>query len=1744
MNMGKLKMYNKIKMISMMIFILLIASCVGTVQDKNAPSSKVASSEAKSTPISFEGLAKLNPIAENKIEVYFYEAETSADEVTYELYVNNSAVPIKLSSKSLPKISGGFLVFTLGGLETNTMYSFNMRAIPAGEVSNARLDATKTLYATTFNNETATFAGVSSATTLPGADGKTKVLVKWVPANDSGLGNGTDPNRYEISYISQDGGIANINTVGASTRGTKIVAANAAEYLSTGGVVVDGLSAGKKYYFQVRAIHNSYDAQHAINPNYHYEMNTRYAEATTTADGAALIFNTQVTLSNIVGLSGLTAMNVAWTPAVGVFNNYYLCYKQTNNTSVDQIVFSTSTTVSNGTISNGASCISIDASKNFYKLSGLNPYLDYQVKIVACATVSCGGSERSISGTLNTLDIKTPVAQFNGITEILNPNSFANVDDLKKLTMNFSPPVKSTGYLSKLKLMCHGSSTSTGVEIPLTGPTAGGTGVDSRCNGITLVTSTIPTEILSNIGSDNSFYSTSVKTLTVQLPNSIDNTTEFCFSLTPQITNQGVAAKSGQQLLKCITPKLFTPTITQFPGKNLGCQLDSAKKLRASWPKVTGGLLSHYLVFWREKVNGNDFFNFTDAKNAYSSASYADTAPATSTYQWMVVSEDGLANKSVATDNLKFGSTYSIGVIPLLKLDATTVFYGQDNFNVDDCAIPLPKAKFNEWTDIFAIGPKEDGLTPGHSTFIPETLDEDGIPVEVEVESDGKTPVSTDLNSTMVFDGVFGVFDGVETNNKYIYSNSGIVKIAWKEVSLVGISDDSIEGHYTETDEADIAKKAFRKYGYKVFRSVDNQKTWVELTADNNSETNPNLQVATNKGLIHSAAITNVRERNNETGSTVSMATFTDYSVKFSTSNGDVDRARIYYYKIVPIYNGKELQYEDSSNPNHHIVRVTLPPKNMALVHRLIANRTLCLELNHPSDPDKARVLNKSASGYYSCSFNGLGAKSLSVPWTTDTTVIDQGGDLLVDRFELSCPFTRGSKVVAGTYSSSKVASTVDALTFKGESSSGPYKGCLHNGTDGDNTYYDPGRGLGSLTGSSNHGYESILPGDCIGSDLPLSMSTSTSTCTDNARVGHYRFYYPGTNVTDTPLDCTTDGNQGGKYINLFDSDAQINKAASAQTQSEFGAVYYMRTGYNMTWSTFVPSKLVNGKTGLTYDSASRQSSCMVNLPYENASGEWRPRWLSINMLFGRLSDGATKLDDLYKQKLSTVISNSHFYSGSDVKPIDDSHINTSLEARGISRDTSLIRVATSNASKLPPLVGVSQSQYQQICSMYKIEVGVDNGSGTTSNFKATESKDKRLLRRSEFVTASAWPAIYNATKVNQIEKGTYYELKDKSDAGSDHILKGCNGVNRKDTSDAYIKGDGLYTAGQTIGNLITNFNRPDAVFIEGSSAKDSIIGSTEKCVSKYGIQDLVGNMAETTSDIISCDTSDYVRKFSHDLFTSVPNNTYFESLLAITNRISVPVTPSAGKCSVVNVVESATPASDYSNGSTMLDINTFLGSLSNFVKNPKGYDQNSVLTARNGDGVFLNFGQGKLLPSLTQDNAISPTVMSELQYFNPVLGLPMSCDGGSCNTSDDNKKYATSLNYDMSSTDYYNSNFPINNSKFNSFGLKDVTSGDSNDTRYLADGTSVDIFLESTSVPGNYNNSDIKTYYLSQWKVARAMDSKLGISVANLIMYSGGSFNFDSGRYSLFLNGQFDIDQQVPNVDYSGRCGIIINQN
>lgn len=116
-----------------------------------------------------------------------------------------------------------------------------------------------------------------------------------------------------------------------------------------------------------------------------------------------------------------------------------------------------------------------------------------------------------------------------------------------------------------------------------------------------------------------------------------------------------------------------------------------------------------------------------------------------------------------------------------------------------------------------------------------------------------------------------------------------------------------------------------------------------------------------------------------------SLRNFTDTTVN-SVSNATLvaDTGEVFWYKVRPVLSNGAIV---TTNQSYETLRVIVPPKNKALVHRWMANLDICGKIGQT--PDKINN--------YSCSYGG--------PGSTASGTYDLGKDLLVDRYEIGCNY-------------------------------------------------------------------------------------------------------------------------------------------------------------------------------------------------------------------------------------------------------------------------------------------------------------------------------------------------------------------------------------------------------------------------------------------------------------------------------------------------------------------------------------------------------------------------------------------------------------------------------------------------------------------------------------------------------------------------------------------------------------------
>lgn len=1823
-------------MVKLMIFAILglsFISCVGTVEESKLERTDYV--DPTRAVFNYQGIIDARAISHDKIEVDFYAAGSSS-EYLHELYVNDSSNPVELQLETIKKLSGDLYRYVLEGLQINTAYKLELVATKKSDLSKSRTGSSKVVR--TFDNRTADFKGISTVVSVPGS-ASSSARVIWNAAEFEGAvtASAYDPVYYEVTYISEAGGAENLNNANyqGSDRQTERVpqTGQISPANHDTSVVIDGLNADTEYYFQVRAIHkNLDDFSGQTTVPIKGESNSVYVSYKTELAGALADFDKDaLSLANAPGASGFDSIQAFWSVGEGSFSHYRLFIKEfqgANQELGDELpasglvlsspsVNAPCSSVAGGSVmplinlpasvksdASAIGCFDIPASISSLQISNLNSYRTYQAKIALCKDNACllseGANNQGILGQKRFLRTAPELAPFEGIGQILQPSSVAN-----QISIEFTPFITSQGYANEIKVYCvNPDDHSEKYLYSSNGAALSSTGLD--CDGTSIVTSDD-----SNISTVNNYSDlatlNSIKVNGVQTINNNSNA-NYCFAISPAITGSeapdgDVVMADEDLIIRCIRPELFMPTNEEFTGLKGSCSV-SNDSVALDWDAPSAGLYDDYSVFYKEK--DTDGFSFNAAINGQ--AGYN--------------SKDGITTLGDTITGLTPGKTYIFGVLPALASGGGTL-YGEANVQTRECYVPMPKATFTEWRRIFAIGPKVDGRIPTRNyssdanswpsirtpdllsgdidSRMYESLSSEGIPFEVA--SDQLTAPASYFSAPPGEDdgsfspGLGSSFDGALGSAGVAASNTGIISLAWEEVQL-----DYNASVFDNGQDAQTSDRSNRTYGYRVYRSHDYGNSWVNISGNN---------------LVNSIDTAYRTRSNLGLNTPVKMAFFTDYSVSHLYELQDIARARIYFYKIVPVYDGKELKFDGGgSGLGPNVVRVTLPPPNMALVHRKMANRTMCEELGKTIETDNN----------YVCAYNGVGARPRGVPWMVGQTVADLGGDLLLDRFELGCNYTRGALTQGqgseyqgggsffdrdGVSGSEGLGVQSDNFVFQGLDNFGqPFRGCrapTWGSTDTENI----GNYVLSDTnpyGSSDPSYANTLFGDCIGDNSVSMPIRFDSNGADSISPDNIRVNLPGARDTSVGGYDPTDDSDGNHPQWVFDSTGSrqglygFDFRRHTTSQGEFAAVYYNKaqeTGYQIMpigpgYNQSISGEEVGRREGWNVD-----QKCFINLAAigNSAAGNpWIPRWFSASTMDrvylqdnSEQSDADLALGDLAGQTLGDVTGLRTLYDDyrsveamRNFKAINQANWNSDR----IHPDMTIGRVISSNAAKLPPLTSLNKKTLNSICESYQVQVGLADDNGAFQAMGAPKSK--RAIRRNESVAAGKWYEAYAESAITTIESGSSTSLQING-----RNVNGCNG-NSKNFSGGQ---------GQNVGALIRGIfpkdpASSDGPLLTGSGALDGQDHS-ESCSSKYGVQDLAGNVSETNSDEVFCDydASAMGIYFGEDTntdksvvypFSAPDQGEYYIADDAYICYADAPAGSAPSYCPTCTWTtapgETQPMWCDISgNLQVWKSVNSFAGycsvadSTSNKVTSPLNFrdlaqvfepiynpdgslnsapvgrektaDQESVDRMRNGDGFFLNFGETNLGPSFQLGDSLNFSSGSAL-YFNPVVGVPLACSSygsnDSCgNSSNDNRLASLSglwTNHPSAGADpgLPISDFPVGNAQASSIGLSDHL-GNTSSFTLAAPTTSSDRIIVRGFVKSDNGNvvSRTEAQGSSSESVYRMRWELKRDELLNT--FSGGSYE-SSGA------GAYALDVESVNAsrhnDVGSRCAVLINED
>lgn len=1801
-----------------------LSSCVGTV-DQGEPE-HTGFREPQATSFTYGGILNARAISHDKIEIDFLPAGSSA-EFSHHLYINDAATPVDLHFETIQQIDGGVYRYVLKGRSINTSYKLKITAVnlETGEKSSGETEKV----IKTFDNTTADFNGVARVTGIPGQT-STSVKVDWNPAKFVGVISATayDPVYYMVSWISEEGGAKNLNNEDYDGTDKFELRVPSSGFIGPSNhpseVTISSLNPDTTYYFQVRAVHKTWNDYNDIDPSnvpVSIEKNTIYITHKTDAGGGAVDFNKQsLVVTKAPGNQSFNGMRFNWSYGEGTYSHYRLFVKEFAGGDVENEdeLPKTSLLAASANLnqpctivaeedgivevnlptpvkddSSKIACFDVPSTVTNVQINNLNPYKFYQAKVALCLNGACeledGQPNQGILGDIVYERTSPVLAPFDGINSIRQPK-----EALDTIELDFNSVVTSKGYANTLEVYCidpnnfSNSFLMSASGVPLTG-------TGTYCDGAKV--STVDDYDLSTINNYGQISTVTRLKISGITTINTDPSANYCFGMTPSIT--GSEAPEGEiridpadWVVRCIQPELKLPTIEEFAGVTGGCSV-SENDVSFGWAEPEGGLYDDFTVIYKEK--NTNVFTFSNALNG-------DT-------DYTIVSN--VSSLSTTVNDLEPGKIYEFGVLATLD-NSGTPLYSEPNVSIAECYVPLPVATFKEWTRVFAIGPKVDGRIPTKNytdddndwpnfrtsdlnasdieSRIFEGVSLEGIPFEVDSSalSNGASYFSVPPGED---NGDFNpgnpkTYDGAPSAAGVPASNTGIVSLAWKEVDLNFMSSDFQANQDTESNDRSI-----RTNGYRVYRSHDYGNSWIKISGDN---------------LVNTISYS-YYQRSNASAVNERMGFFTDYSARHLYDVANISRARVYLYKIVPVFNGRELVYSGGGNQPHNVIRVTLPPPNMALVHRKMSNRTQCLELGK----------NIEHGNNYVCPYNGLGARARGIPWQVGQTVIDLGGDLLVDRFELGCNITRGS-ITGGSGTEYKVGNSFfdlddvegpegvgvlsDTAVFEGSANNGsPFRGCRPPEW-GSSALENIGSRVTSEAnpyGGSNPDYKKVLFGDCVGMNDPWVPIQKDWDGTDTLTPGNVNIVTPGARYTG-PYNPTVDDPNSPHYVKdnsdspgLFGVDMRKHTIA----QAEFGAVYYNKSQNSGLVVAPRGPGYSGSDTGVSLISSDVNVSqkCSINLASIGNDGKWSSRWFAPNFMGSVTvkdntevgSSGAAK-KNISDFTLSEIVNSRGLYD--DYEPDSSDRYFASVpqsfwDKDRIHEDMPLARVFSSNSAKLPPLTGVPKETFSKICSTYQVQVGLADDTGAFQAFGAP--KQKRVMRRNEFITSSKFSEVFDNDLIGQIEKG-------ENPVSGGRVFNGCNGQSKTTSSvQAEYVGDEFNSAfsmplGETEGLFLTGSGDP------GEST------STQACTSRYGVQDLIGNHNEMGTEEVFCDysadamgiffgkendvaqsvVSPYTNAGSHDRFyilqdayicyeeyaptpapSDCPDCTWsdpdgdgtFNWCLTSGLQIWRKLSSYSGYCSVVD--SNSTKVDDPLNyrdlSQVMEPIYLPDGSLNpGPISVGKQYDndQESVDRMRNGDGYFLNFGESNLAPSFKVGGGLD--FEDGLgKYFNTILGIPLTCASygsiDSCGSSASDNLNVTlegmwdNHNAGGSAPGLSIDNFPVGNSNGSNIGLSD-TEGSFSPVTINPNANS-----PNKLVTGFHKAADGS---VTPVLVDQGVDSEIGFQLhwelnrgTVLSLYNGGSY--DTGGTGAF-NLSIKSYTSARSSRVGSRCAVMINED
>jgi hypothetical protein len=882
------------KFIIHFLFIILFASCVGTVED---PKKKDTSIFLKNKgDMKYVGIHSAVAESHRKIRCYFPESDFNGGILNYIIYMNgNYLIPVaSISHNTLKKNPNGMLSVVIEGLEAQKKYDFTVR-IQLDLNTIIEDENIKIVSTTTFKDEMPLFSGILGLDNLAGIDGTTKLKPYWSKAVTSANAIAG----YTIYYRKK----TEVDFQTMRLDDPELTDA-----------VISGLTKDTDYIVNVKAFDNQ-----------GLEENNQEFASLRTLDDTLVIFpgiDTATVPANSLGFNNLL---VTWPKAQGPVVKYRVYW--TDNLSLTSIIPAIHNFPGNIDDVKFLDILDLRITSKMVEVGARN--LTFKMAVVGCLNTNCTTYNAASVAKILSATTTPPVAPFPGLSEVKFGIDFANVS---WLTM----PDESKGAYNTYIVS---TVAPNGNETPLSG-----------------VNNLSPWPL------QKSIQSVQVKGLTEGV--------NVCLKVKSSITEPDNSIRTAPNTVQiCGTPQYKRPSpitwvkqVIQDPESvdpldliETPCYNQTTNSFKVKWAPPEGeGTFSSYAIFMTE----GDTVDFNDPDSLVQIVQK-------STLEWTF--------SGYNPDTL-----YAVGIKAYFNHNGVPK-YGINSPSIT-CKTNLKPVQPQGWFSIMSLGSKTDGLND--NAIIPEAFINKGESI--------LNPGTPGGPSAQIFPALFTMpvdFSKIwtyygwdpEGQNISTLDSQGMIRLAWKDFHFAkdAPGDPTIYFSYNSQSVS---------LGYNVYR-MDYKHS---LHATARPQKNSNLWgTPINSVPIKAKNVVTFQAQQEK------VAEFVDFNFPAEAS----DQAKVYWYKIEPMASGNQVPLE-SDIPDidykDYIVKVILPPKNTSLIHRWMANQETCLRMGRTSD----------RSNQYRCPYNGLATKGY--PTNSPTSwYYDTGGHIVMDRFELSCNFSR-----------------------------------------------------------------------------------------------------------------------------------------------------------------------------------------------------------------------------------------------------------------------------------------------------------------------------------------------------------------------------------------------------------------------------------------------------------------------------------------------------------------------------------------------------------------------------------------------------------------------------------------------------------------------------------------------------------------------------------------------------------------